>query len=37
MRNDYSEHQVEAFIKTLIVGGVLGFALAVLCQMFGWL
>ena len=34
MRNDYDQHKVECFIKTLIVGGILGSAITILIQMF---
>lgn len=34
MKHNYSDHQVESFIKTLIVGGILGSAITMLVQMF---
>lgn len=34
MRNDYDQHKIESFVKTLIIGGLLGSAITIMIQMF---
>ena len=37
MKHNYEEAKIESFVKTLIVGAIVGFALSELCHIFGWI
>lgn len=34
MKDEYSSHQIETFVKTLVIGGILGSAITLFVQMF---